>query len=141
MAATLSVIPGLGQIYVGESGKALALFCIDAGIFAGLFFSHSIVIFLLSLGVYFVTMIPASLQAYRSAGPDGAAHSQNSAAYVILMLLLTGFSALPLLWQSGRFSHRSKVWLTTMVFALAVLFFGSLILWGPKLEKFLRHTV
>ena len=140
LAAVLSVAaPGLGQIYTGNAKKGLSVLCVYAGLLIAPILSHSYLITILAVVIYLVTVVPVTADAYQTAA-TGRSHVDIDAKwYVFLMLWFTGFSALPLLWQSKRFSHRAKTLLTTAVILLTVLFFGGLVIFGPTMEKFLRH--
>ncbi len=138
MAATLSLIPGLGQLYVGKTKKGAALLCIDSGMAASLYFFPSRITWVLIGVIYLSTAIPAGFEAYFFAKTGRASTILDSKIYIVLMLLTTGLMALPLLWQQTRFSRRAKILWTLVVLLLAVLFFGSLLRWGAKIEKFLK---
>ena len=139
IAAGLSLVPGAGHFYIGRFKKGFALFCIDAALVAALFFSSKRLAYVLAAMIYLVTMIPGVLETYQAAKTGETAPRSESKIYVVLMLLVTGFPALPLLWQNTRFSPAAKrVW-TAAVAVLAVLFFGALFFWGSAIEKFLTR--
>ena len=132
LAAGLSLIPGLGHLYLGEKGKGATLLIIDAGISCAIFFSKGSILGLLLLPLYFFIMIPAALESYQRAKGETSWVSQ-SRAYVVVLLLIKGFFALPLLWQSPLFSKKSKWMWTVAVPVLAELYFIFLFFYGRTL--------
>ena len=139
LTALLSLVPGVGHLYAGQTKKALALLCIDAGILIALFFFRSRTTVLLSAFLYLVTMLPAAAESYMLI-KKGTGSSLSPKGYVVFMLLATGFSALPLLWQDPRFSKKQKIAWTIAVPALAIGFFAALFFWEPFLEDFLAFN-
>ena len=134
-AASLSLVPGVGHWVLGKRGKAAAFFAIDLGILGTLLFLRSPVAPLLAALVYFVAMVPAVLETYALAR-GGVSQFSESRPYIVLLLLWTGFSALPLLWQSHSFSRRAKIAWSVAVSVLAVLFFSFLGVYGMRLLKY-----
>lgn len=132
------LLPGLGHVYAGKLKKGLVFFCADAGVIAALFHPQIHLFFIWSLIVYPMAMARAGIEAYRIVKPGRWACDKDSRTYAVCMLLATGFSALPLLWQSRQFSRAAKIAWTAAVPVLTALFFGALAFCGPSLEKFLR---
>ena len=132
IAATLSLIPGLGQLYIGRIKKGAALLCIDAGLVVPLFLFPSRLTLIMMGGVYLFTMVPAALESYLIAKTGHTSSELNSKKYIVFILFTTGLTALPLLWQSARFSKRAKILWTATVFLLALLFFGALYIAVPR---------
>jgi hypothetical protein len=150
IAAGLSlVIPGLSQVYNGEYAKGGAILATTAGIWAGILITKvGPVAFRswLSSGflvlVYPFILIPAIRDAYRQgSGQPGGIGAGERAWYVILMLLAVGPLALPLLWQSGRFSRKAKIAFTTGVILVAVIMIYLLVVLGPVIEELLKQAV
>ena len=76
--------------------------------------------------IYLFVWIPAIIDAAQHA--SGAARpllSGENAWYVIVMLLTIGPGAMPLLWQSRRFSRLAKILWST---AIMLIFVGGLLL-------------
>lgn len=132
-AAFLSfVVPGLGQWYNGQRAKGVSALCMVIGIAIAValalvgpapFRSH-VSAFVLGV-VYLFVWIPAIIDAYQQAsGNQQPLLSGEKAWYVIFMLLMAGPGAIPLLWQSRRFSRIGKVLWTT---AVLVIFLGGLL--------------
>jgi len=148
VAALLScALPGLGQLYNGERAKGLAIVCITAGIGYGVAMALvgpsavRSMFTAVALGViYLFIWIPAIVDAFqRSRGADTTLLSGQKRWYVILMLLSVGPMAIPLLWQSPRFSRTAKiVWIVAVVL-LAVLGILFLLFVGPALERTLQE--
>ena len=131
-AAGLSVMPGAGHLAVGRKRKAAALFAVDAGLAAALFFVRAPAGQFLIAFSYLMVMIPAVLETYALAHGESGGFSESK-PYIVALLLVTGFAALPLLWQSPAFSRRHKIGWSLAVAVLAVLFFGFLGTYGIRL--------
>ena len=138
LAAVLSLAPGLGHWYVGKTRKAVALGFMDAGMLLAVTLFHSRLTYMLTAFVYLATMAPAMFEAWSTAKSGRAGFDMDSKPYVIAMLLVTGFNALPLLWQSRSFSRHAKIMWTIAVPTLAALFFVSLWVWRAHIEDFLK---
>src|SRR5262245_6240914 len=98
VAAALSIIPGLGHFYSGYPKKAVTLFIIDVGIFCMFVFSAWQLFRILAIFLYLISFFASAMECYFA--------KAQPKFYVVLLLLTTGFSALPLLWQDSRFSKR-----------------------------------
>ena len=131
LAATLSLIPGVGHLFVGKRRKAAALFVLDIGIVgAFLFLKTNMGYLLIALG-YVMTMVPAVIETYALARGRVSRFSESK-PYIWIMLLMEGFAALPLLWQSPVFSKRTKIAWSIAVPLLAVLYFVFLGFFGIR---------
>ena len=148
VAAVLSLLlPGLGQLYNQERPKGVALLCMTAGIAYGLVMAtvgpaafRSLVTAVLLAVVYLFVWPPAVVDAYqRAAGKPSTWLSGEKAWYVILMLLTVGPMAVPLLWQSPRFSRGGKIGWTIAVILLALLGIAMLLFIGPAVERSLQN--
>jgi len=147
LAAALSfALPGLGQLYNGERAKGLTIVCITAGIAYGAVmavagptaFRSTFTAVTLAI-VYLFIWLPATLDAFqRARGTETALLSGRKRWYVILMLLTVGPMAIPLLWQSPRFSRTAKLVWTAAVILLALLGVLFLVVVGPALEQTLQ---
>lgn len=140
------IVPGLGQLYLGEWATGLVVLCIDAGLGAGIALAaigpaalrSQLTAILLGL-VYPFVWIPAALDAYqRAAGHAKPVLAGGKPWYVILMLLTAGPAAIPLLWHSPRFSRAAKITWTIVVLLVALLFILSAVLLGPAVESSFR---
>jgi len=149
LAALLSLaVPGAGQLYNGERTKGLAILCIDAGIAIGVACAligptafRSTLTALALAGVYCFIWIPAVIDAYQQAAGIGRPLlSGESRWYVLFMLASVGPGAIPLLWQSPRFSRKAKVALTIIVILLALSLILLTVVVGPMLEKILKDA-
>ena len=137
LAASLSLLPGLGHLTVGKRGKAAALFAVDVGIIFSILFFKSAVEHLLTFCIYLIVVIPAVIEAYALAR-GGASRFSESKSYIVSMLLIKGFFALPLLWQSQTFSKGVKIAWSMAVPALAVLYFSFLSVYGIRIFEYAK---
>ena len=132
LAASLSLVPGAGHWVVGKRGKAVAFFAIDLGIICTIFFFKSPIAPFLACFIYVMIMVPAVVETYVLAR-GGVSQFSESKPYIVLLLLTTGFSALPLLWQSHVFSKRIKIAWSIAIPVLTVLWFCFLGVYGIRL--------
>ena len=148
IAAGLSLLlPGLGQLYNGERPKGIALLCMTLGVAYGLFMSvlgppafRSLFTAGLLAIAYLLVWPPAVVDAYRyAAGNPSPLLAGEKTWYVILMLLTVGPMALPLLWQSPRFSRGGKIGWTVAVILIVLLGIAILFVIGPAVERALQH--
>lgn len=141
LACVLSaLVPGLGQLYVGDRAKGVALLVMVIGIGLTVALSHSALTAILLGLVYLAVVIPAAMDAYKAASGSPGSSSNDSMGYVIGMLVAVGPFALPLLWQSRRFSRTAKIVWTVAVIAIALLFVATVALLGPALEQLLQQA-
>jgi hypothetical protein len=138
LAASLSVVPGAGHWVVGKRGKAIAFFAVDLGIVCALLFLRSPIALLLACVTYFMIMVPAVIETWTIAR-GGVSQFSESKPYIVLLLLVTGLPALPLLWQSRSFSKRMKIAWSIVVPALAVLWFGFLGAYGIRFLHYVKN--
>lgn len=115
------VLPGLGQLYLGESAKGWTLLCMGAGVVVSLILSHTMVSCFLMGGIYLAVTIPAALDAFQTASGRPRTFTADTIPYVIVMLLVVGPFAVPLLWQSRKFSRPAKIAWTVAVIVIAFL--------------------
>ena len=141
------VLPGMGQLYNGEHAKGIALLCIDLGIAFGMIMatigptSFRSLLTVIVLGIaYIFVWVPAMIDAFqRAAGKPQPLLSGGKIWYVLVMLLAVGPMALPLLWQSARFSKNAKIIWTIFVILIAILSILFLVFIGPSVERLLRN--
>jgi len=137
----LSIIPGLPQLYLGKFRKAVTLLIISVGVTVTFIFSGYYTVRTLMILVYSVTVIPACLESYQLAKYGKNTIDTGARWYVILLLFTTGFTAVPLLWRSDRFSRKGKIFWTGFVTLGAILFFTVLGVYWDILENFLRGLI
>jgi hypothetical protein len=137
LAASLSLIPGAGHWAAGKKGKAVAFFVIDLGMACAVFFLRSPTALFLICLVYFMVMVPAVIETYTLV-QGGVSKFSESKPYIVLLLLVTGFSALPLLWQSSVFSKRTKIVWSIAIPVLAILYFSFLGAYGIRLFNYVK---
>lgn len=139
IAAALScLLPGLGQWVAGQPAQGVALLCIDFGIGVNVLLSHSVVSRILLALVYLSVVITAAVDAWKVAGQSGRESPGASVPYVVLMLLIVGPFAIPMLWANPGFSRSAKVVWTALVVAIAVLFI-VIIRYFPEMLKYLLN--
>ncbi|MFH1800284.1 MAG: hypothetical protein ABH891_05515 [Candidatus Omnitrophota bacterium] len=134
------VIPGLGQIYLGERAKGWTFLCMGVGVAVSLIISHTAVACFLMGGIYLAVMIPAALDAFQTASGRPRTFSEDAIPYVIVMLLVIGPFAFPLLWQSQKFSHRSKIVWTVVVISIALLSIAVMTFTASFLERLMKSA-
>ncbi|MFA5159287.1 MAG: hypothetical protein WC484_02140 [Candidatus Omnitrophota bacterium] len=115
------VVPGLGQFYLGERAKGWVLLCMGAGVVASLIVSHTAIGCFLMGGIYLAVVIPAALDAFQTASGRPRTFTADTIPYVIVMLFMVGPFAVPLLWQSRKFSTPAKIAWTIAVILIAFL--------------------
>ena len=144
-----ALLPGLGQWYNGERAKGLVVLCIDLGIAGGIVLATVgptalrswLTVIMLGLAYVFI-WIPSIIDAYQYAG--GARKpllSGERTWYVIFMLLTVGPAAIPLLWQSPRFSQAAKIGWTIGVILIALGGIMFAVVLGPALEQSSQHLL
>ena len=134
------MVPGLGQFYLGERAKGWTLLCMAAGVGLSLIVSHTAVACFLMGGIYLAVMIPAALDAFRTASGHPRTFMSDTVPYVILMLLMVGPFAIPLLWQSQKFSKPAKILWTLLVMTIALLAIVVMTFAASFLEQFMRSS-
>lgn len=88
--------------------------------------------------IYGVTFLPSCVESYQLARYGRNTVDTNARWYVTLLLLSTGFSALPLLWVSTQFSRTAKIIWTIAVPVLAIIFFSVLFRYWTFFEEYLQ---
>jgi TM2 domain-containing membrane protein YozV len=123
IALTLSIVPGLGQIYNAEVVKGIVIVgsCLVLGL--GTWWLSGVTRFSVGLALL-VVWISAIVDAYKTAKVFGRPLDwYHRVSYVVAMLLLVGPLALPLLWQSPYFSRFARWAWTFVVLGGLLLFF------------------
>ncbi len=135
IALLLSIaVPGLGQLYNAERPKGFSLLAIVLGIIVSSVVFASDTTFLLMGVVYLAVLLPSARDAYRVANGTASPFNGDAVWYVIGMLVAVGPFALPLLWQSQRFSRGAKIAWTVVVIVVALLGILMVAALGPLLE-------
>ncbi len=135
-----AVVPGLGQIYLGERAKGWTLLCMGAGVAVSLIVSHTAVACFLMGGIYLAVMIPAAWDAFQTASGRPRTFVGDTIPYVIVMLLLVGPFAIPLLWQSRKFSSLAKIVWTIVVIGIALLSIAAMTFAASFLEQLMKSV-
>ena len=147
LAAILSaLLPGLGQWLNGERAKGVALLCVTIGIWFWLamatigpasfrsWFSQLI------LGIsYLFVLVPAATDASRVAAGSTPPTllSAGKPWYAIVMVLVVGAMAVPLVWQSPSLSRSAKIAWAAVGILNPLLALLVLAVFGPLIERFL----
>ena len=149
LAGGLSLLaPGLGQLYNGERAKGLAILCVTLGAWSGIWWSLARSTGFgawLSAGMlavaYLMTLGPAVVDAYRGANGTATPLLRGERAwYVVMMLLVVGPMALPLLWQSPRFSRGAKIAWSILVTGIALVVLIALAWIGPAVDRMITNS-
>jgi hypothetical protein len=111
-----------------------------AGVWVSLIISHTPISWLLMGGVYLGIVIPAALDAFRTASGQPRVFAGNSVFYVVIMLLMVGPFAIPLLWQSPKFSTAAKVLWTIAVIAIALFAIATLAATASLFDQLLKQS-
>ncbi len=139
-----AVLPGTGQWANGERVKAIALWCMVAGVAISVWLAlagpaqirSTVSAGLLAL-IYLFVLVRAVADARDVAA--GRAHnsllSGQRSWYVVFMLLTVGPSALPFLWRSPAFTRSAKWGWTAMVLATTAISLWFVLLVGPWIER------
>jgi len=132
------MFPGLGQLYLGERAKGWTLLCMGIGVGVSLIISHTAIACLLMGGIYLAVMIPAALDAFQTASGRPRTFTADTVPYVIIMLLLVGPFAIPLLWQSRKFSTHARIAWTFVVILIALLAIAVTTFAASFLDQFMK---
>ncbi len=132
------VVPGLGQLYLGERAKGWTLLCMGAGVVVSLIVSHTWIAWFLMGGIYLAVIIPAALDAFQTASGRPQTFPADTVPYVIVMLLMVGPFAIPLLWQSRKFSNVAKIVWTVVVILIALLAIAAMTFTASFLDQLMR---
>jgi len=147
-AALSCLLPGLGQVRNGERAKGAALTCTAAAFLGGILWStigpagsRSWLSALSLVAIYPFLWLPAVLDAYqRAEGLEKTFLSETRRWYVVLMLMVTGPMAIPLLWQSPGYSRLGKIIWTAAVILIALTAVFFILVAGPALELWLANN-
>jgi len=134
------LVPGTGQLYIGERAKGWTLLCMDAGVAVSLILSHTGMAWFMTGGIYLAIMIPAAFDAFQTASGRPRIFSGETRFYVIMMLFMVGPFALPLLWQSVRFSKKAKLLWTLAVILIGLLAIATMMFSASFLDQFMKQA-
>ncbi|MGE5817211.1 MAG: hypothetical protein ACM37Z_04240 [Deltaproteobacteria bacterium] len=125
-ALMLSVIvPGLGQIFNRETKKGFIILVSSLGLGLLIYWLSGLnkVSIALALMLLWSSAIVDAYKVAKASGQPSDFYYRRP--YVIVMLLLVGPLALPLLWQSPHFSRFARWTWTAIVVAAVVMFIAT----------------
>ena len=119
------LLAGLGQIYNRENTKGLIIFAsaVSLGVLGAWFSGFNRFAMLLALVLLWVSAATDAYQMAKNAGQPPEFYYRK--AFVVAMLLLVGPLALPLLWESTKFSRTARWLWTILVVSVALLFIAT----------------
>ena len=91
-------------------------------------------------GIYLAIMLPAAFDAFQTASGKPRTWTADTIPYVIVMLLMVGPFAIPLLWQSAKFSKTAKILGTAFVILIALLAIVVMTFAASALEQFMKQA-
>lgn len=119
------LVPGLGQVYVSQPTKGIAIAGACSLLGGGMWWFSGLNR-LSVVAVFILVWSSACVDAYKTAQIFGQPQDwYYRKSYVIPMLLLVGPLALPLLWHSSYFSRVARWGWTSFVTVVALLFFAT----------------
>ncbi len=140
----LAPFPGISHLLLKNYKKGLALLVIFCGAALTFSLTSSYLTKCLAIMIYVAILVPSFLEILQTQFSELNLIDADSKLYVIVMLLMTGFNALPLLWQNDRFSKLEKQGWSLTVTLLAVAFFAGLARYWHSLdsliEQWVKHT-
>jgi TM2 domain-containing membrane protein YozV len=140
LAALLCLIfPGLGQLYNGERAKGISMLIVALGMVISCLVFHSATTYFLMAFTYLAVLIPACIDANRVAKGEPSPFTGDAEWYIVVMLFAVGPFALPLLWQSKRFSRAAKITWTVLVILVALLAVFVLAALGPMVDEMSKN--
>lgn len=112
----------------------------DVGVAVSLIASHTGFACFLMGGIYLAIMLPAAFDAFQTASGKPRTWTADTVPYVIVMLLMVGPFAIPLLWQSAKFSKTAKILGTALVILIALLAIVVMTFAASALEQFIKKA-
>ncbi|MEI6805872.1 MAG: hypothetical protein WCK49_05130 [Myxococcaceae bacterium] len=131
-AALLSaILPGLGQLYLGERSNGLSLLAASLGMLLVLFFDPSWFTGIFIGLAYLSLMYHAAKDAYHGT------KNTESIQYVLGLAVVVGPFCLPLLWQNEQIHTKAKLAWTVVILILTGLAIASMIYLDPMVNRIL----
>lgn len=141
LAGFLSLLaPGLGHLACGERATGWALLCISAGVALSCFIFRSPSTWLLMAFAYLFIALSTSRDAARIASGRPSTLRAGPLWSLVVMVLIIGPFALPLIWQHERLSRRAKITWTVIVIGLTVLSLLLAAAMGPLIDQLLEQV-
>lgn len=130
--ALLSILlPGLGQLYLGERANGLSLIAASLGMGLVLCFDPSWFTGIFIALAYLSLVYHAAKDAYHRT------KNTESIQYVLGLAVVCGPFSLPLLWQNGQIKTRGKIIWTVVILILTGLAIASMIYLDPIINEIL----
>ncbi len=119
------IVPGLGQIFNRETKKGFIILasCLGLGLLTYWLSGLNRVSIALALILLWSSAIVDAYKVAKASGQPSDFYHRKP--YVVVMLLLVGPLALPLLWQSPYFSRFARWTWTVIVVAAVVMFIAT----------------
>ncbi len=132
LAATLSaILPGLGQIYLGERSNGLSLLAASLGMLLILSYDTSWFTGIF-VGVAYLSLVyHAAKDAYHGT------KNTESIQYVLGLAIVIGPFCLPLLWQNKQIHTQAKLIWTVVILVLTALLVASMVYLDPIVTRML----
>lgn len=125
------LLPGLGQLYLGERTNGLSLIAASLGMGLVLCFDPS------SLTSIFIALAYLSLVYHAAKDAYYGTKNTESIQYILGLAVVCGPFCLPLLWQNGQIKTRGKVIWTAIILILTGLAIASMIYLDPIVNNIL----
>jgi hypothetical protein len=130
--ALLSILlPGLGQLYLGERANGLSLIAASLGMGIVLRFDPSWLTGVFIALAYLSLIYHAAKDAYRGT------KNTESIEYILGLAVVCGPFCLPLLWQNRQIKTQGKIIWTVIILVLTGLAIASMIFLDPIVNKIL----
>lgn len=131
--ALLSVIlPGLGQLYLGERSNGLSLIAAALGMLLVLSYDSSWFTSIFVGLAYLSLVYHASKDAYHGT------KNTESIQYVLGLAVVIGPLCLPLLWQNSQIHRKAKLIWTFVILILTGLAVASMVYLDPIVNRMLN---
>ena len=128
--ALLSVVlPGLGQLYLGERSNGLSLMAASFGMLVVLFVDPS------WLTKIFVGLAYLSLVYHAAKDAYHGTKNTESIQYILGLSVVIGPFCLPLLWQNKQISTNAKLAWSVVILILTGLAIASMIYLDPIVSR------
>ena len=141
LAGLLSLLaPGLGHLACGERATGWAFLCITAGVLLSCLIFRSPSTWMLMGLAYLFIALATSRDAARIASGRPSTLRAGPVWSLVVMALVIGPFALPLIWQHERLSRRAKTIWTIIVVGVTLLSLLLAAAIGPFIDQLLEQA-